>query len=94
MVDSSGSFEIEFNPESLFIDENGFLFHDGPEQTGGVALVKSPGLAEDIYSQLNFDSNGALLTYNDIIIRNSETIARIDFLKKHNLFGSHIEPDL
>ena len=94
LIDSSESFKIKFNPSSLLIDENGFLFHDGPERTGGVALIKSPGLAEEIYSQLNIDSEGELLSYQDIPVENSKTRTSISILKEYSLFGSHVEPEL
>ena len=45
------------------MDENGFLFHRGPQKTGNVALIKSPGLAEEIYSKLEFDCDGNLEYY-------------------------------
>ena len=54
------------------MDENGFLFHRGPQKTGNVALIKSPGLAEEIYSKLEFDCDGNLEYYEDILIQNNE----------------------
>ena len=85
---------IEFEPKSLFMDENGFLFHRGPQKTGNVALIKSPGLAEEIYSKLEFDSDGNLEYYEDITIENNETRQNIEILKQYDLFGHHVEPEL
>ena len=76
--------------KSLFIDENGFLFHKSSDERFGVGLIKSPGLAEVLYAELEFDSDGELIKTAE----NEKTAGTISLLRKFNLFGSHTEPDV
>ena len=76
--------KLDLKPETLYIDPDGYLFHTGLEKTGGVGLIKSPGLAEEIYNKLVFSADGELEKYNDTKIQNSSTISALEIL---NQFG-------
>ena len=74
-------------PESLYIDPDGYLFHAGLEKTGGVGLVKSPGLAEEIYKNMLFDDDGHIVQYGQIKIENTRTIESLHELETYGYLG-------
>ena len=50
--------------KSLYIDENGFLFHICTNERFGVGLIKSPGLAEELYSRFEAQIVNLILNEN------------------------------
>ena len=88
MIDTSGAIQTLFTPSSLYIDDEGYLFHAGEEKTGSVGLIKSPGLAEELHKKLAFDENEDIIAFDYIPIENSATKEALELLKKHNLLGN------
>ena len=54
LIDTTGTISEKLSMQSLYIDENGFLFHICTNDRFGVGLIKSPGLAEELYSRFDF----------------------------------------
>ena len=75
---------------SLLIDDNGFMFHQLSDERFGIGLIKSPGLAETLYNQMELETG--LGNNNDE--DNKRTKLMLDMLKQYRLFGSHVEPDI
>ena len=95
LIDATGGVRVPLDMGSLFIDDRGFLYHSGVEWLGGVGLIKSPGLAEELYARLNFDEEGEICSFDDNKpMNNSQIEERLKLLQEHNLLGNHIEPDL
>ena len=75
LEDSSKTFKIPFQPASLYIDEAGYLFHAGLARTGNVGLIKSPGLSEELYKNLQINANDEILSYRHIPVDGSTKLA-------------------
>lgn len=71
------------------MDPDGYLFHSGIEKTGGVGLIKSPGLAEEIYKELVFSDDDEIVRYGDIKIENASTINSLDILQQYGFLGDN-----
>ena len=77
----------KFDPSSLFMDENGVMFHMGPEKLGGVAAIKSPGLAELIFEKISYEDD-VIKAYDGIPVDNLELQNKLNLLIEYNLLGN------
>ena len=66
-------YDEHFKPSSLYIDEYGYLFHAGLERTGSVGLIKSPGLSEELYKNLQINENDEIISYENKPVDNQST---------------------
>ena len=65
------------------MNESGGLFHTGPEKLGGVAAIKSPGLAELIFEKLVYEDD-QIVAYDSIPVENSQLRKNLNILIEHN----------
>ena len=66
-------YDEHIKPSSLYIDEYGYLFHAGLERTGSVGLIKSPGLSEELYKNLQINENDEIISYENKPVDNQST---------------------
>ena len=95
LVDATGTINEPLEMGSLFIDDNGFLFHQCSDERFGAGLIKSPGLAELLYNRLVLDEQGNVIGFDGANeVDNGKTRLMLDMLKQYRLFGTHTEPDI